>query len=154
MYVVSFDFKKAKDVIAARYKTNNRRVPAEEKLSSFSPPDISKTTSQVGLAGFGKISPTTLDPIAEVLSNVEIVDISNYIPKDYKYSPNLVKEDYEEAENINELLEDEKFEQENIKRKGKQLIDLDELPQQTIYPFKPGKLNGRQATSLRNIQIM
>ena len=84
------------------------------------------------------------------MSNVEIVDISNYIPKDYKYSPNLVKEDYEEAENINELLEDEKFEQENIKRKGKQLIDLDEHPQQTIHPFKPGKLNGRLLAKMSN----
>jgi len=146
--IVSFDFKKAKDVIASRYKTDGQRVPDLEKSFFHTPPDLSKTTSNIGVAGFGKISTTTLDPIAEVLANVEIVDISNYIPKDYKYSPNLVKEDMmnffsEEAENINELLEDEEFKQENIKRKAKQLIDLDELAQPTVPSFKPGKLNGR-----------
>merc|ERR1719233_2699766 len=78
----------------------------------------------------GKVTTTTLDPIAAILDEVVIVDVSDYLPKGYVIKPEyaIEKEFVVEKENINKPLELEDDEN-NIK-------------------FKPGKLYGKKLAAI------
>merc|ERR1719233_2061127 len=54
----------------------------------------------------GKVTTTTLDPIAAILDEVVIVDASDYLPKGYVIKPEYAveKEFTAEKKNVNELL--------------------------------------------------
>lgn len=73
------------------------------------------------LTSFGKIA--TEDPISALLSNIEIVDVRNYIPRGYRFSNNN-ENDLDEGnevmmkefgQNINDLLDDKKFRNKRLK---------------------------------------
>lgn len=132
--------KKLKTKIANKYKNLQSKSVGfsnEENVHSYN------VENSVELQSFGKVTTTTVDPIAELLSNVEILDIKSYIPIGYTF----VKEDQESPEdttensqgNINDLLFDEELRRKKLRRKSKQLKDL----KNEETSAKPGKLNGR-----------
>ena len=134
--------KKLKTKIANKYKnlqSKSVEISNEENVHSYN------GENSVELQSFGKVTTTTVDPIAELLSNVEILDIKSYIPIGYTF----VKEDQESPEdttensqgNINDLLFDEELRRKKLRRKSKQLKDLKNEVLETSV--KPGKLNGR-----------
>ena len=101
------------------------------------------------LRSFGKVTTTTVDPIAALLSNIEIVDVSQYIPRGYVYSQEL--ETFEQMfsfgpnSNINDLLEDEEFKKMKLNRKSKELdLDSYESNSNKVSSMKPGRLVGSQ----------
>ena len=96
----------------------------------------------IGVASFGKVTTTTADPISALLSQVEIVDVSNFIPRGYKFSASLAKDQSRDeenhemmagfGENINELLKDEEFRRRKLHKNWKS----------NLTP-RAGKLNGK-----------
>ena len=134
--------KKLKTKIANKYKNLQSKsvgIKNEENVHS------DNVENSVELQSFGKVTTTTVDPIAELLSNVEILDIKSYIPIGYTF----VKDDQEGLEdltdntqgNINDLLYDEELRRKKLRRKSKQLTDL--KSEVLEASAKPGKLNGR-----------
>ena len=102
--------------------------------------------NSVELGRFGKVTTTTVDPIAELLSNVKILDVKSYIPLGYKFVLDKSEEREDEASssqgNINDLLLDDDLRRKKLKRKSKQLSEL-ELNDSRGVSAKAGKLNGR-----------
>ena len=49
--------------------------------------------AKTDLTRFGKLTTTTVDPISALLSRVEILDVRNYIPRDYRFSQKYVNFD-------------------------------------------------------------
>ena len=134
--------KKLKTKIANKYKnlqSKSVEINNEENEESYT---VGKS---VELQSFGKVTTTTTDPIADLLSNVEILDVKSYIPTGYTF----VRDDPESGEditdssqgNINDLLIDEELQRKKLRRKSKQLNGLtNEVLEASA---KPGKLNGR-----------
>ena len=134
--------KKLKTKIANKYKnlqSKSIEIKNEETVPSYD------GENSVELQSFGKVTTTTADPIAELLSSVEILDVKSYIPIGYTF----VQDDQESGEditdnsqgNINDLLIDEELQKKKKRRKSKQLKDLkNEVLEASA---KPGKLNGR-----------
>ena len=102
--------------------------------------------NSVELGRFGKVTTTTVDPIAELLSNVKILDVKSYIPLGYKFVLDESEEREDEASssqgNINDLLLDDELRRKKLKRKSKQLSELESNDNRGVST-KPGKLNGR-----------
>eukprot|EP00092_Neocalanus_flemingeri_P020289 GFUD01021978.1.p1 GENE.GFUD01021978.1~~GFUD01021978.1.p1 ORF type:complete len:818 (-),score=185.29 GFUD01021978.1:228-2534(-) len=105
----------------------------EDDISAFLPPGFvsnSKFRPEVNLAQFGKVSTTTLDPISEILANVVILDVTNYLPKGYEFTHEEPEEEVlvESLGNINDLL----------------------IQKEKEIKFKPGKLNGKKLAAISN----
>eukprot|EP00092_Neocalanus_flemingeri_P023135 GFUD01025084.1.p1 GENE.GFUD01025084.1~~GFUD01025084.1.p1 ORF type:complete len:637 (-),score=140.69 GFUD01025084.1:79-1989(-) len=83
---------------------------------------------EVNLAQFGKVSTTTVDPITEILANVVILDVTDYLPKGYEFIHEEPEKEVlvEGSGNINDLLIQKKKE----------------------FKFKPGKLNGKKLAAI------
>jgi len=129
--------------ISNKYKdlqTQNSKTDVEQEKSD------SIEFNSVELGTFGKVTTTTVDPIAELLSNVKILDVKSYIPLGYKFVLDDSEEREDEASssqgNINDLLLDDELRRKKLKRKSKQLSEL-ELNDNRGVSTKPGKLNGR-----------
>ena len=139
--------RKLKAKIANKYrdlKSGNGEITQEDDVKSPN----NQLLNTVGIESFGKVTTTTVDPIAELLSSVQILDVKSYIPIGYKY----VKDDNEAKEditvksqgNINDLLHDDDLRKKKLRRKSKQLNNLDnEVFDGSEVSAKPGKLNGR-----------
>lgn len=91
--------------------------------SSLSPKEKIQEEVKADLKSFGKL--TTEDPISALLSNVEIIDVRNFIPRGYRFSLKHVEEEKgkkvmmkEFSKNINDLLEDKKFRNKRLKKLG------------------------------------
>eukprot|EP00092_Neocalanus_flemingeri_P041705 GFUD01045424.1.p1 GENE.GFUD01045424.1~~GFUD01045424.1.p1 ORF type:complete len:925 (-),score=213.08 GFUD01045424.1:155-2629(-) len=105
----------------------------EDDISAFLPPGFvfnSKFKPEVNLAQFGKVSTTTLDPISEILANVVILDVTDYLPKGYEFTHEEPEEEVlvESLGNINDLL----------------------IQKEKEIKFKPGKLNGKKLAAISN----
>jgi len=77
---------------------------------------------------------TTMDPISEIMANVEILDVNDYIPKGYSF----VDEEFEVNEDIESLTKEE-----------------------VLQKFKPGKLYGKKLAAMteklklsKNVKLM
>merc|ERR1719450_287056 len=81
---------------------------------------------------FGKVTTTTVDPIAAILDDVVIIDPNNYLPRGYQFQPEevvIIEEDgLNNGQNIKDLL---------ISDEGKNDIN-----------FKPGKLYGKKLAAI------
>ena len=137
--------RKLKAKIANKYRDLNSRNGEITQENDVKSPE-SQNLNTVGIESFGKITTTTVDPIAELLSSVQILDVKSYIPIGYKF----VKDDNEAQEeiavnsqgNINDLLFDDDLRKKKLRRKSKQLNNLDNEVFEEVSS-KPGKLNGR-----------
>ena len=107
-------------VLVSNIGTSNQ----EENAKRQEDPGFSVVAPSLG--SFGKITTTTVDPIAELLSSVNILEVDKFLPKGYEFKSKTEKqqdlaEEEDKAQNINELLKEDK----------------------DSTRFKPGKLNGR-----------
>lgn len=122
-------------------KIKNSRNDVEENNSD------STDINSVELGRFGKVTTTTVDPIAELLSNVEILDVKSYIPTGYKFvldgSEGDEDKDSNSQGNINDLLLDDDLQRKKLRRKSKQLNEFEVDDDSRGVSAKPGKLNGR-----------
>jgi len=74
---------------------------------------------------------TTLDPISEILANVEILDVNAYIPEGYNFDQDG----------------DDKLEHRNVENLKSQTV-LNEEGKGSVPKVKPGKLNGKKLAAM------
>ena len=87
-------------------KNQDKFLPSTESLQHFPGDVYANDHKLLDLTLFGKVTTTTVDPIAAILKDVVIVDHKNYLPKGYVIRPERIVEDEVELEskNINDLL--------------------------------------------------
>jgi len=117
----------------SRVSSLKNRYKSLRKKTSKSIDNVKKDVEEkpeTDLSRFGRVTTTTVDPISEILANVVILDVANYLPKGYDFSQVETEEEEvnEDVENINDLLI--KKEEENNRK------------------FKPGKLNGKKLAAI------
>ena len=99
---------------------NIRKDVKDESSMSFEVKNQEESEADADLTVFGKL--TTEDPISALLSNVEIIDVRNFIPRGYRFSHKHVEEKgrkimmKEFGKNINDLLEDKTFRNKRLKK--------------------------------------
>merc|ERR1711911_574683 len=99
---------------------NLRKDVKDESLKSFEEKNQEEPEADSDLTSFGKL--TTEDPISALLSNVEIIDVRNFIPRGYRFFHKHVEEKgrkimmKEFGKNINDLLEDKTFRNKRLKK--------------------------------------
>merc|ERR1719450_108620 len=93
---------------------------------------VNNNDGSLNFRKFGKVTTTTVDPIAAILDDVVIIDPNNYLPRGYQFQPEevvIIEEDgLNNGQNINDLL---------ISDEGKNDIS-----------FKPGKLYGKKLAAI------
>ena len=90
--------------------TETQSLQKDATAESFLSPKEKIQEVKADLTSFGKL--TTEDPISALLSNVEIIDVRNFIPRGYRFSLKHVEEEKgkkvmmkEFSKNINDLLQ-------------------------------------------------
>ena len=109
---------------------NLRKDVKDESSKSFEEKNQEEPEADSDLTSFGKL--TTEDPISALLSNVEIIDVRNFIPRGYRFFHKHVEEKgrkimmKEFGKNINDLLEDKTFRNKRLKKLSPQGQDKEE----------------------------
>merc|ERR1719318_1952643 len=115
--------------LQSRYKSLHKKTlkgSDEKKENIYEKPETD-------LSRFGRVTTTTVDPISEILANVVILDVANYLPKGYDFSQ------------VQSEVEEEANEDEDVKNINDLLIRKED---ENKSKFKPGKLNGKKLAAI------